>query len=86
MCTVCGHYSVFCLWSLLQYSVYNNNVSVYYNSGSSTSGLHSDLYRFCYSTLGIPVLYPDSVYCLGSAMATGVSGSSGVSPRMNHSN
>ena len=46
---------------------YNNNVSVYYNSGSSSAGLRSDLYRFCYSTLGIPVLYPDSVCYLGSA-------------------
>ena len=40
--SVCGHsYN----------SVYNNNVSVYCNNGSSSAGLHSDLYRFCYRHL-----------------------------------
>ena len=40
---------------------------MYYKSGSSSAGLCSDLYRFCYSTLGIPVLYPDSAHYLGNA-------------------
>ena len=61
------HVLLYYVWSSYNKSVYNNNIRVYYNSGSSSGGLHSDLYRFCYSTLGIPVLYPDSVYYLRSA-------------------
>ena len=52
-------------WHVYSYSsVYNNNVSVYYNSGSSSAGLHSDLYKFCYSTLGIPISNTIPRYCL----------------------